>query len=179
MLTLKPFIRITILSMILATLLILVGVKYHWGDYLKSNSDSSIKLAIPDEITTNVNIETTVIENSNNYDPEIVKNNTVNKQLSSMNKEQITEQCINLLSRDLKDPLILELATVNCVVSNHQPTFQNSQKLSNELEISLNKKKLLLRKQCNNQYIQNTQYSLLEKKLLVGICISDKLSSNN
>ena len=164
--------------MILTSLLIYLGVKYHWGDYLKPSLDTSIKLSIPDKIITSVNIQTAEENNSNSFDPEIVKNNTDSTLITSMNKEQITEHCINLLSKGLKDPLTLELTTVNCVVSNYQPTFQNSKKLNNDLEAGLKKKKLLFNQQCKQQYNQSSQNSMLEKQLLVGICVSDKLNIN-
>ena len=164
--------------MILTSLLIYLGVKYHWGDHLKTVPDASIELSIPDKKLTDINIQIVEGNNSNFFDPEIVLNNTDSTLITSMNKEQITEHCINLLSKGLKDPLTLELATVNCVVSNYQPTFQNSKKLNNDLEAGLKKKKLLFNQQCKQQYNQSSQNSMLEKQLLVGICVSDKLNIN-
>ncbi len=164
--------------MILTSLLIYLGVKYHWGDHLKTVPDKSIELSIPDKKISNIQLENIVKNTSNPFDPEIEKNSTDNALLASMKKEQITEQCINLLSRDLTDSLTLELATVNCVVSNHQETFQNSQKMNNELAEEFKNKKLLFSQQCNEQYNKNSQYSQLEKQLLVGICVSDRLSNN-
>ena len=92
-----------------------------------------------------------------------------------MNKEQITEHCINLLSQSIKDTLTLELATVNCVVSNFQETFQNIN--SEPVKESINKKRVL-QEQCRLEYNRSPQYSLLEKQLLIGICISDNLNRN-
>ncbi len=139
---------------------------------------ASIELSIPDKIITSVNIQTAEENNSNSFNPEIVKNNTDSTLLISMNKGQITEHCINLLSKDLKDDLTLELATVNCVVSNFQQTFQNSRKHNNDLEAGLKKKRLLFNQQCKQQYNQSSQNSMLEKQLLMGICVSDKLNIN-
>lgn len=178
MLALKPFIRITILSIILTFLLIYLGIKYHWVDHFKTNSDGSIELSLPDKKIVEPNVNADQANNSNLFDPEIIKNNTSDTVLISMNKEQITEHCINLMSKELKDPLLLELATVNCVMSNHQETFQEKKELSNNLKVKMNKNKLLFNQQCRNTFNQNTQASALEKQLLVGICVSDKLSIN-
>jgi len=178
MLALKPFIRISILSIILTSLLIYFGVRYHWGNHFHTKSDVSIELTLSDNKLLNTNINVVVANNSNLFNPEIIKNNKINTLLESMNKEQITEQCINLLSKELKDPLTLELATVNCVVSNHQEIFQNAKELNDDLEVGFNKKKLLFSQQCSNQYKQSQQYSILEKQLLLGICVSDKLNIN-
>ena len=98
--------------------------------------------------------------------------------LDSMNKEQIAEQCLNLLRKEIKDPLILELATVNRVVNNHQETFQNAKELNDDIELRINKKKQLFNQQCRNKYKQSSQYSILEKQILEGICVSDKLNMN-
>lgn len=177
MLTLKPFIRITLLSLMLASLLIYLGIQYHWGDKLKETHDTSVELSLPDNKIVSTN-DDVVTDNSNLFNPEIVINNSADTFLSSMNKEQIAEQCLNLLSKELKEPLALELATVNCVMSNHQETFQNSQELNEKLKQEINNKKLLFSQQCKNQLKQTTQYSLLEKQLLLGICISDRFNSN-
>jgi len=178
MLALKPIIRITILSVILTSLLIYLGVKYHWGDHLKINSDASIELSIPDKKDINTNIDVILTKNSNSFNPKIINKNTTNTLLDSMNKEQIAEQCLNLLRKEIKDPLILELATVNCVVSNHQETFQNAKELNDDTELRINKKKQLFNQQCRNKYKQSSQYSILEKQILESICVSDKLNMN-
>lgn len=173
MLAFKPFIRITILSLILTLLLIFLGVKYHWGDHLQTDSDTSIVLSIPDN--NHIKTKTTLIStnNRNLFEPKIIKGNQNNSLLASMNKEQITEHCINLLSKEIKDSLSLELATVNCVVSNYQETFQNS---NTELAIGINNTKSLFQQQCTHLYNKSSQYSILEKKLLIGICTSDRLN---
>ena len=87
--------------------------------------------------------------------------------------KQITEHCSNLLSQNIKDALTLELATVNCVVSNFQETFQN---INNDSETKNLSKKRSVQEQCRLQYNKSPQYSLLEKQLLIGICISDALN---
>lgn len=175
MLVLKPFVRITVLSLILTSLLIYLGVKYHWGDHLKKEPDSSIELSIPQKEPSIKEVVITEGQNVGGFEPEIVKTNELNSLLSSMNKEQITEHCINLLSQSIKDALTLELATVNCVVSNFQEAFQNA---NYELDAESQNKKRQIQEQCRLQYNQSPQYSLLEKQLLIGVCVSDKLSSS-
>ena len=175
MLVLKPFLRITILSLILAFLLIYLGVKYHWGDHLHVDSNSSIELSIPQKDPIIANVVTTEGEKISSFEPEIVKTNEVNSLLASMNMEQITEHCNNLLSPSINDALTLELAVVNCVVSNFQETFQNGNIELNEIN---KQKKTLIQEQCRLKYNQNPQYSLLDKQLLIGICVSDNMSNS-
>ncbi|MEH6455437.1 MAG: hypothetical protein V7749_03890 [Cocleimonas sp.] len=177
MFTLKPFIRITLLSLMLASLLIYLGIQYHWGDKLKETPKTSIEISLPDNKTV-ITDDVVVINNSNLFNPEIVINNSKDTLLSSMNKEQIAEQCLNLLSKELKEPLTLELATVNCVMSNHQETFQNSKEFNNQLKQEINNKKQLFSQECKNRLNQTSQYSLLENQLLLGICISDRLNNS-
>lgn len=173
----KPFIRITILSLILTSLLIYLGVKYHWVDHFNKSSGFAIELEIPAKKNIDTN-NLSLDKPKDPFAPDIIQNNTSNAALDSMNKEQITEQCENLLSRELKDPLTLELATVNCVVSNFQETFQNVKVQKNVIEDQLKKKKSIYQRQCNQQFIQSTQYSIIEKQLLIGICVSDKINTS-
>jgi len=173
MLSLKPFIRITVLSIILMSLLIYLGVKYHWGNQFKVEDQQSLELKIPNKVV-NEDYEIKINETKDLFELEIINNNAGSTLLSSMNKEQIAEQCINLLSRDIKDAIALELATVNCVVSNYQETFQ-TQNIKNTVE--LQNKKTVFTHQCKHQFGQGSRYSVLEKQLLIGICVSDKLNS--
>ena len=166
--------------MILTTLLIYLGVKYHWGDHFKPVPNGSVELSIPVKDQKFAKKEKIEISTNDQFNPEIEKNITGDTLLTSMNKEQITEQCINLMSKNSTsiDSLSLELATVNCVVSNHQETFQVSHKLSNKLTEKFKSQYLLFKQRCNKQFLQNSSYSSLEKELLIGICVSDRLNTN-
>lgn len=174
MLSLKPFIRITFLSIILMSLLIYLGVKYHWGNQFKALEEQSLELKIPNKVV-NENDDDKINKIKDSFDLKIINNNPGSTLVSSMNKEQIAEQCINLLSRDINDAMTLELATVNCVASNYQETFQ-TQNIKNLSE--LQNKKSAFSEQCKRQFNTDTQYTVLEKQLLIGICISDKLNTN-
>lgn len=176
MFTFKPFLRITVLSLILAFLLIFLGVKYHWGNQLKIKSDTLVELAIPSQQSSNQKSDINSSENNNQFNPEIIKDES-NTLLDSMNKEQIEKHCTNLLSKSFKDPLALELATANCIVSNYQETFQSVNQQNKTHEIDLLNKKQAISRSCKQQFNQSPQYSNLEKQLLIGICVSDTLSS--
>jgi len=172
---LKPFIRVTILSTILALVLIYLGINYHWG--VKPSSKPSNELVIPEKVKADIAVDKSDISKSN-YSPEIIISKNENALLDSMNKEQITEHCANLLSREYKDQITLELATVNCVMSNYQETFQNL-KSSDDKIYNDHQKQLLLKKQCIKDHNQKKEYSLIDRELLIGMCVSDRMNSTN
>lgn len=173
----KPFVRITILSIILTFLLIFLGVKYHWGDHFRAKPPVTIELNIPDKRDSKKNNNEVVRIDLNSFDPDIVQGSSSSSLIDSMNKEQITEHCINFFSKELKDPLTLELATVNCVVSNFQETFQNQNVQDKQFEVEAKTKNLLLKQECAREYIQNTKYTTIEKQLMIGVCVSDRSNS--
>lgn len=175
--TLKPFVRISVLSIILTFLLISLGVKYHWGDYFKKGPSASMELNIPDENKSAKNINAIEVKGANSYLPELVQESNSSSLIDSMNKEQITEHCINFLSRDIKNPLNLELASVNCVLSNFQETFQILNIKDKQSEVELTKKRLLLEQECVRSLIPNSKNTSIENQLAIGMCISDKLNS--
>ena len=173
MLVLKPFIRIIFLSSLLAALVIYLGIKYHWGDYFQKESASHVELTIPTQESSSVATNDVSEDKLEIFKPEIIQANDSNALLASMNLEQMTQACNTLLIQRIPDALTLELAIANCVVSNYQETYQNeSEKLSG---FSVDQKKLIQQK-CANQYSQSTQYTSIEKQLLIGICVSDTLS---
>lgn len=173
--SLKPFVRITILSTILACLLIYLGIKYHWGDHLKTDKPVVIELSIPKKSAQQENTLTTEVKTINTNEFNIIKDGETSTLISSMNKEQIAEQCIKLLSRTISDKLALELATVNCVVSNYQETFQDNTITDEQAKIAKSKK-TILRKQCQQQYLPQKTYSAIESQLLIGMCVSDRFN---
>ena len=172
--SLKPFFRITILSTILACLLIYLGIKYHWGDHLKPSKPDVLELSIPENNKKPEKDLTTDPKAINKSDFNIIENGESPTLLSSMNKEQLEEQCINLLSTTITDTGALEIATANCVVSNYQETFQDNALTAEQTEL-LQRKKTLLRKQCQQQYLPQGKYSNIETQLLIGICVSDRI----
>lgn len=174
MLILKPFIRTVILSTILAALIIYLGIKYHWSDYLKANksNNNTSTLVIPpkEKIFQNQTgkIQSTVEQEV--FTPEILPLDNADNLISSMNKEQVTQHCKNLLSKSKIDGDQLSLAIVNCTVSNYQESHQTINDSSNSL------KRESIYKNCQKKFVQNRQYTNIEKQLLVGICTSDRLA---
>ena len=168
----KPLFRTLVLSLILAFLLVYLGIKYHWTDYFSSEQAIKSELKIPHIIDDSVTVEVNeLISDEQEFTPEIINRDKTTTIIESMNKEQIAELCTNLLSRNINDDLSLELAVVNCVVSNYQETYQNVP----DNEKIINQKNLLSNK-CGFEIDQLENYSMLEKQLLLGICVSDNLS---
>lgn len=160
--------------MILASLIIYLGIKYHWSDYLKADKSSNISsLEIP-PISTNSNNKPD-FNNKNllepeTFTPEIIPLAEDNDLISSMNKDQVELHCKSLLSKSIKNSDQLNLAIVNCIVSNYQESLQTIN------DMSYIQKKEKFGQACQQQFVSNNNYSNLEKQLLVGICISDRLT---
>jgi len=180
MLVIKPFIRVSILSMILASLLIYLGVKYHWGKRLNNNNNTSEVIAVTANSADNKSSPQNLLpENINQqeskaYNPEIVIDNSSNSVLQSMTKSQITAECVSLMSSRNSDPVMLELATLNCVISNYQETYVDQSTTNSEIIIN-NTNRDLYKQQCQDSYSSTTSnVSTIQNALLIGICISDK-----
>ena len=165
----KPVARTIVLSTILAFLLMFLGIKYHWGDYLRITQSVSNELLIPDKTENTIIDQVNLISVSQNkFTAEIVKGDRSFHLIEVMNKEQVTVQCMRLLSKTIVDNLLLDLAVANCVVSNYQEIIQDvAQRNSNYSRFI---------KKCNLEFNQQAEYSTLEKQLLVGICVSDNLT---
>jgi len=105
------------------------------------------------------------------FNPEIIEDNNQSV-LDSMTKGQIAEHCSSLLSKQINDSVTLELATVNCVMSNYQETFQNINEQDKNSALAAQKKNKT-KKYCARQIQHNKQLTSIEKELLIGICVSD------
>ncbi len=158
--------------MILASLVIYLGIKYHWSDYLKANNSNNIStLKIPPKANNgNKLIHDDNLAQQENFIPEIISVQQQGNLISSMNKDQVTQHCKSLLNKTNQNSDQLSLAVVNCIVSNYQETLQTIND-SNYLH-----KKQIIRKRCQQQFANNSKYSGIEKQLLAGICISDGLT---
>lgn len=174
MLLLKPIFRTIVLSIILASLVIYLGIKYHWSDYLKDYKSSNISsLKIPPQTkpinqnTIDVNIKS---DQEKTFTPDIVQVNQQGNLISSMNKNQVTHHCKSLLGKIIQNTDQLSLAMVNCIVSNYQETLQTIN------DSSYLQNKQIIHKRCQSQFTHDKRYSSIEKQLLVGICTSDRLS---
>ncbi|WP_299874019.1 hypothetical protein [uncultured Cocleimonas sp.] len=171
MLFLKPIFRTVFLSIILALLIIYLGIKYHWSDYLKADESSKVSsLEIPPLSKNNLPSQKTTIQNSVKpevFVPEIIPLNHNNDLISSMNKDQVEMHCKSLLSKSIKNDDQLNLAVVNCMVSNYQEPLQTIR------ETSIMQKREKFRQTCQKQFANNKKYSNIEIQLLIGICTSD------
>jgi len=163
--------------MILALLIIYLGIKYHWSDYLKPNKSKNISTleipAISNNITSKINKT-----NFNNHNlieaeifkPEIIHLSQNNDLISSMNKDQVELHCKTLLRKSITNNEQLNLAVINCIVSNYQESLQTIN------DTSYLKKKEKLRQTCQKQFVDTRNYSNIEKQLIIGICTSDRLT---
>ncbi len=174
MLSLKPIFRTIVLSMILALLIIYLGIKYHWIDYLKVDKSNNISsLEIPPKTDNKNNIPTVnnlTLAPSDEYIPQILSVKKQDNLISSMNKIQVAQNCQSLLSKSIQNSDQLNLAVVNCIVSNYQETHQAFH------DSSYLQKKEQLREVCQKQLDRNFGYTNIEKQLLIGICTSDRLT---
>lgn len=173
--SLKPFIRVTILSCVLSLLLIYLGIQYHWGDYLKPGSQTQVTLTIPAK-PKDIEVTELVKPLADTYNPELLENTVQSTILDSMNKEQMTEYCKTLFGKEIRDSILLELASVNCVVSNYQETYQSIDEGITRSDAEI-KEIRQLRNQCAPQFIQSDEYTPIEKALLIGVCVSDGLNA--
>jgi len=160
--------------MILASLVIYLGIKYHWSDYLKDNKSSNIiSLTIP--VKPNISNKKTIgdirsVDQQDLFKPDILSVKQKGDLISSMNKDQVTQHCKSLLSKAIQNSDQLNLAIVNCVVSNYQEMLQTIN------DSSYLQKRQTVYKRCQQQFAHDRKYSSIEIQLLVGICTSDSLS---
>ena len=174
MLFLKPIFRTVLLSMILALLIIYLGIKYHWSDYLKPKKPNNVSsLEIPPMSNISPNYTNFNVNNSTKAEtfiPKIIPLNHSNDLISSMNKDQVGIHCQSLLRKSITNNEQLNLAVINCIVSNYQEPLQTIN------DTSYVRKKEKFRHACQKQFVSNSSFSKIEKQLLIGICTSDRLT---
>lgn len=168
-------------------------MKYHWGTALKNNQlEPTVELDIPkvekpDLTPTNVVVPTIEVdpvieptETIDKYQPAIIKNGPAVSLIDAMTKDQIALECQKLYSESfgMADDLNAEILVGNCVVSNYQEPFEESNiKTAQLLQQEQYKKKRIINL-CRQQILQprNNEFSGLEKQLLIGICVSSKIN---
>lgn len=176
MIFLKPLLRTLILSSILFFLVVFLGMKYHWVD---SKEHKKIELRIPE---SNFSIKElgeeapVLVEQPQTFHPEIINNQNASTLLVNMNKAQITESCQKLFHRTIKNDGQLKQLINNCIASNYQETFQNQ----NNVKSSLNRQQLTQKSNalriCHKQvFSQQRKLLNVERELLIGICVSNKM----
>ncbi|MEB8432243.1 hypothetical protein OO007_08380 [Cocleimonas sp. KMM 6892] len=139
-------------------------------------ADNISPLTIPP--ISNDNLNSSQISHQNSLETEVFRPEIIplNDPLSdkvdlitSMTKDQVELHCKSLLNKTIKSNDQLSLAVVNCMVSNYQEPLQSVH------DTSYLKKKKTLRNACQKQF-RHTNYSQIEKQLLIGMCISDKIT---
>lgn len=182
----KPVVFTILFAIFLFTVLVLLGIKYHWTGF-SFKPDSAVKeLSIPEEkIKPTINVAENnskpVVEDEV-FTPEILNGNSkIDSLVVSMTKQQINQNCHLLMNKMMPSDPNVDLATLNCVVSNFQEVFEdnnysvnNNQENSNDDQIiELSKQEIDIKEQCikENMYLEG--FSLLQKQLLTGLCISD------
>ena len=174
MLFLKPFIRTIILATILFFLLVYLGMKYHWVEIFQ-NKANKIELNIPTQSKVIGGFNNIKVEGSpKDFQPSLIqgKEQEASAQLAEMTKEQIAERCQQLFKKTAMDKGLRELAVGDCVVS----IFREKNSLRSPQNRETQIKRQNATQQCQRT-INKTKFSNeIEKQLLLGICVSDKLN---
>lgn len=171
---LKPIVKTLLLSSIVFTVLVFLGVKYQWIAFFKPIEDiGKVELTLPQ-----ASLPMTTLENSHSREPpfqlEIIQSN---KQpiTANLSKQQILEGCLQLYNKlGVVNESMIDVISGDCVVSNYQETIQdaNNHQRTNEYI----QKKLLIERRCYKQVENQIKLNPLEKQLLWGVCVSDHLN---
>jgi len=174
MLFLKPFIRTIILAAILFFLLVYLGMRYHWIETFQ-NKTNEIELNIPTQSKVIGEFNNVKVEGSpKDFQPSLIQGQEqeANAQLAEMTKEQIAERCQQLFRKTAMDKGLIDLAVGDCVVS----IFREKTLINSTQNRQIQLKRQNATQQCQRT-INKTQFSNeIERQLLLGICVSDKLN---
>jgi len=164
---LKPLLKTLLLSSLIFILLVGLGMKYNWADYLKAAKVNDVELAIP-EHPPSVNLNQ-LVEEEQSFDLQIIRNEKKSI-IENMTKQQVVDACSVLYKKlGVQDAGTLDVAIGGCVVSNYKESIQNI-----ENTVSIPKEKLLLiERSCQQQVIILRELSDIEKQLHYGVCVSD------
>ncbi len=173
MLFLKPFIRTIILAAILFFLLVYLGMKYHWVEIFQ-NKANKIELNIPTQSKVIGGFNIKVEGSPKDFQPSLIQGQEqeASAQLAEMTKEQIAERCQQLFRKTAMDKGLRELAVGDCVVS----IFREKNSLRSPQNRQTQIKKQNATQQCQRTINQTKFSNEIEKQLLLGICVSDKLN---
>ncbi|MCF6190187.1 MAG: hypothetical protein L3J51_06905 [Cocleimonas sp.] len=174
MLFLKPFIRTIILATLLFFLLIYLGIKYHWVETFQ-NKANKIELNIPAQSAVIGEFDNVKIEgDSKVFQPSLIQGQKqeASALLADMTKGQIAERCQKLFRKTAMDKGLRELAVGDCVVSIYRKKTSLSSIQNRQTQI----KRQNATQQCQRTINQTKYSNEIERQLLVGICVSDKLN---
>ncbi|HIQ14174.1 MAG TPA: hypothetical protein EYH38_01205 [Leucothrix sp.] len=175
MLFLKPFIKTIILAAILFFLLIYLGMKYHWVETFQ-NKVNKIELNIPAQSAVIGEFDNVKLDEGSpkDFQPILIQGQEqgASALLADMTKGQIAEQCQKLFRKTAMDKDLRELAVGDCVVSIYRKKTILSSIQNRQDQV----KRKNATQQCQRT-INHTKFSNeIERQLLVGICVSDKLN---
>jgi len=174
----KPLLITLLLSGFLFAILVSLGMKYQWTGFAINQGTGTQELEIPEAKDKSiVETENSAVDSTENFEPELIDIASANSLLESMTKAQIYQSCQGLITatkgNNPDNNFASELAVVNCVVSNYQETFQHRGDKQSTDNID---KKTQISLKCNQEIMPLANFSLLDKQLLIGICVSDLLS---
>ena len=179
MLFLKPFIKTIILAAILFFLLIYLGMKYHWVETFQ-NKVNRIELNIPAQSAVIGEFDNVKLDEGSpkDFQPSLIQGQEQEQEqeasalLADMTKGQIAERCQKLFRKTAMDKDLRELAVGDCVVSIYRKKTILSSIQNRQAQV----KRKNATQQCQRT-INHTKFSNeVERQLLVGICVSDKLN---
>jgi len=174
----KQIIVFTLVSSLLFLMLVYLGMQYHWVDILKpSNSDQTV-LPIPPIKTSvkklNSSNDEEGLKTLPHFTPMIIPTDPSKSLLATLTKDDISQHCLNLFNKSHKTRDAQDLFIADCVLSNFKEPVQVYQedKTSSQNQIEQN-----IKKKCQTSLGSDTnKLSIVEKELLVGMCISNSLS---
>ena len=170
----KPIFKTVFLSVFFFFLLVALGLKYHWVDFLKS-SQNSVELALPEQPMP---LEPSVAATAKKpaFPLEIIPSKE-QPITANMSKEQILETCLQLYRKlGITDKKMIDVIAGDCVVSNYQETIQDVSRQKKTVEQF--QKRRSIEQSCFQQLVGDVRLNAIEKQLLWGVCVSDGLSTN-
>ncbi len=168
----KPILKTLLLSALGFFLLVVLGMKYHWVDFLKSPK-SDVELILPQSPATLKAIE----KSSEASFPLEIIHSTKQPITANMSKQQILAGCLQLYSKlGVSDDTMIDVIAGDCVVSNYQETIQNTS-VQKKTPAQIQQRRTL-EYRCHQQVKGDARLTPVEKQLLWGVCVSDGLSAN-
>ncbi|MEE9445824.1 MAG: hypothetical protein V3V19_09190 [Cocleimonas sp.] len=165
----KPLFKTLLLSSLIFGLVVILGLKYQWVDYLKSADKDNIALVLPQDSIPRL-IEQTGLAEKQGFQLEIIRSDR-QPVTANMTKEQITSGCQQLYNKmGMHNNELIDVVVGDCVVSNYQEAIQNSSQFTT---VQQEQHQMAIKKACFQKSNAHSQLSPFEKQLLLGVCVSD------
>ena len=163
----KPLLKTLLLSILVFGLIVILGMKFQWVEYLKGTDKKNIELRLPEDITPRLTAKDGLTA-KDDFHLEIIRSDQ-QPITANMTKEQITSGCQQLYNKmGMQNNELIDMVVGDCVVSNYQETIQDTNQLTLRRQDQSSIEKMCLQK--SNAY---TQFSTIERQLLFGVCVSD------